>query len=226
MKNLNLYDITKHYALRLNEAPLFKFLLFIFVFGGISTSTIYAQINCAELSNLSNLSVESTNTDIQTITFNSNTWLPAVAGLSPTEGSEVLHFNTAGDGSFYLPLGTITQPGVYELTFDVGNFNNLPLSVYSGGIYEGGSSNASPGTILPGLISTEPTPGSGIWDQGFYRFTVPTDVAIGQSIGLFVEVPSSAPAETNIAFDNFRFISNITCIREFGAFTITKRIQN
>ena len=204
--NYNLYFANKQHALSFSKNPFFKSLLLIFILSVIAAPAVYAQ-QCAELDNPGNLSVEPGNSELQ-INNNGVSQVPANNGLSPTEGAQIIHFSSSGGsgGSLFLPLGTVTRPGIYEVIFDVGSFTNNGLAAYSGGIYQGGTSNASPGTIVPDITSTEPQPAQGVWETGSYKFTVSAgSTTIGQSIAAFLSVPDIGK-NRNIGFDNFRII--------------------
>ena len=131
-------------------------------------------------------------------------FLTATAGLTPTAGTQFLHFNPVGaGGSRWLDTGEVFAVGTYTFQIDVGNFNNLPFPASTFAGIRAGTTAASAGTTVTATNMSEPTPGSGVMLTWSYTLDIADgNPLIGQTIGF--EVGVGGGGSSNVAFDNLR----------------------
>ena len=131
-------------------------------------------------------------------------FLTATAGLTPTAGTQFLHFNPVGaGGSRWLDTGEVFAVGTYTFLIDVGNFNNLPFPASTFAGIRADTTAASAGTTVTATTMSEAIPGSGVMLTWSYTLDVADgDPLIGQTIGF--EVGVAGGGSSNVAFDNLR----------------------
>jgi HpiC1 cyclase len=129
-----------------------------------------------------------------------NAYLPAVAGLTPTAGLVMMHFNSdAGHGSYGTSFVNYTNKfalGTYIARIDVGSFDNQPLAtIGSVGLTAGGQ-------LLTPDSSSTPTPAPGEFRTWVFAYTNSL-TSSNTTIGFRISVPVTSQ-DRNIAFDNLR----------------------
>ncbi|WP_372370977.1 PEP-CTERM sorting domain-containing protein [Candidatus Uabimicrobium sp. HlEnr_7] len=130
-------------------------------------------------------------------------FLGAVAGLVPTAGNELMHFNNLSpefNGTNTITFaGTPLEVGNYVVTIDVGDFNNRPLASFDPATDLGLTAG---GNLLAFDSSDTPLPASGTFEEFTYNYTITSDnLFLGQDIGFSITIPNNG-TDANVAFDN------------------------
>ncbi|MDB4796794.1 thrombospondin type 3 repeat-containing protein [bacterium] len=140
----------------------------------------------------------------------------AVAGIVPTAGNQVIHFNNAASGgvlrggivSTVFP-GTIAIPGTYVATIDVGNFNNAAFSVIDV------IGMTIDGQLVDSTVESTPEPALGTIEEWSFHYEISNEhLLVGGEIGFYIEVPNignsvNVEDRANASFDNLSIsISN------------------
>ncbi len=124
-------------------------------------------------------------------------------GIAPTVGAVGFHFNSgstpAHTGTNSIVFASTLQAGDYNVTIDVGNFNNAPFSDI------GHLGMTAGGNLLTTTTSNTPTPGSGVIEEWSFDYTIAaSNSSIGQSIGFEIFVPFTGTGSKNVLFDNLQ----------------------
>lgn len=121
-------------------------------------------------------------------------------GISPTAGTDVMHFNNFSAGSTGTNSiefsGVLLAVGDYLVTIDAGNFNNQPMITLDDiGMTAGG-------TLLAPTSSSVPTPGLGQIEEWIFLYSIGAgDPLLGQDIGFSITAPFTGDF-FNGSFDN------------------------
>jgi len=127
----------------------------------------------------------------------SNQWLGPIAGLSPTAGSHMMHFNSSRD-HFSEPVsisfdGLSIEAGTYQFIIDIGSFTNFSLAIIDS------IGMTVDGIFLSPSSVTGTDPSQGQWQTWVYEYTILS--GIEGILGFGIDVASSG-VDANIAFDN------------------------
>lgn len=132
-----------------------------------------------------------------TITGNSLHFLNAGYGLTPTAGIWHMHLqNTGGRTATKAFSGLTLAAGVYTVSFDIGSFDNAPLST---GI---DATLRASGQALTASAQLAPPPAQSHWNTWTYTFDVGYgDALLGQGLAFQLTTPDTGSGR-NAAFDN------------------------
>jgi len=127
----------------------------------------------------------------------SNQWLGPIAGLSPTVGPHLMHFNSSRD-EFSGPTsisfdGLSIEAGTYQFIIDIGSFTNYSLAIIDS------IGMTVDGAFLSPSSVTGIDPRQGEWQTWVFEYTILS--GIDGILGFGIDVASSG-ANANIAFDN------------------------